>query len=105
MPVATVDVDALHRARAAGAAVLDVREDAEIAICHLPGAHHVPLGALVDHLATLATLPAPIYCLCHHGIRSAHAASILRDHGIEAINVHGGIDAWAHRIDPAMPRY
>jgi adenylyltransferase/sulfurtransferase len=30
---------------------------------------------------------------------------MLAEHGIFAINVTGGIDAWAQEVDPMLPRY
>jgi adenylyltransferase/sulfurtransferase len=30
---------------------------------------------------------------------------ILKDAGIEGINVKGGIDAWSKEIDPSIPEY
>jgi rhodanese-related sulfurtransferase len=29
----------------------------------------------------------------------------LEHQGLTAINVSGGIDAWATQVDPALPRY
>jgi rhodanese-related sulfurtransferase len=44
--------------------------------------------------------------LCHHGVRSALAVRWLRDQGFDrAVNLEGGIDAWARRIAPDMRRY
>ncbi|MCX8202899.1 MAG: rhodanese-like domain-containing protein [Nitrososphaeria archaeon] len=43
---------------------------------------------------------------CHTGQRSALAVKLLRDIGItRAHNLAGGVDAYAERIDPSMPRY
>ena len=49
---------------------------------------------------------SPIACLCHHGARSLRVASFLQHHGFEHLaNITGGIDAWSHESDPAVPRY
>jgi adenylyltransferase/sulfurtransferase len=42
---------------------------------------------------------------CKMGGRSAKALIALRRHGIEGINVTGGIQAWSEEIDPEVPRY
>ena len=44
--------------------------------------------------------------MCHHGIRSMHAAMALAERGHRDItNMTGGIDLWSHQVDPAVPRY
>ncbi len=85
--------------------LLDVREPFEERICRIDGSTHVPLRELA---ARLEGLPRDrrILVLCHHGGRSRQAAGYLRAHGFPAVsNIQGGIDAWAARVDPAMPRY
>lgn len=85
--------------------VLDVREADELAIARLPSALHVPLRELparIDELPRDRTLAV----LCHHGVRSAMAAGLLRSAGLtDVVNVAGGIDAWSLRVDPEVPRY
>jgi rhodanese-related sulfurtransferase len=48
----------------------------------------------------------PIACLCHHGARSAQVVHFLMQQGFtQTVNVHGGINAWSHERDPAVPVY
>lgn len=85
--------------------LLDVREPAEFAYCHIAGSRHVPLARLA---AVIDELPddAAIVCICHHGVRSRQAASMLCAHGFhEVFNLSGGIDAWAGQVDRTMERY
>jgi rhodanese-related sulfurtransferase len=85
--------------------VIDVREPAEVAICALKGALVIPLGQLP---ARLSEIPAdkPIVTLCHHGMRSLHAAQLLAAKGItNVVSLKGGIDAWAREVEPKMARY
>ena len=43
---------------------------------------------------------------CHHGVRSLRATHFLRSIGVaNAFSMKGGIEEWAERIDPEMPRY
>jgi rhodanese-related sulfurtransferase len=43
---------------------------------------------------------------CKAGLRSAKALATLRQAGFSRLkNLVGGIDAWADKIDPTMPRY
>jgi sulfur-carrier protein adenylyltransferase/sulfurtransferase len=46
-----------------------------------------------------------LYAHCKLGGRSAKALIALKRHGIEGINVAGGIDAWSLEVDPSVPRY
>ncbi|MEI8412838.1 MULTISPECIES: MBL fold metallo-hydrolase [unclassified Kribbella] len=73
--------------------VLDVRQDNEFHSGHLPGALHVELGDLPDHVADL---PAePVVVMCGHGERAMTAASILRRAGHVGVAVlEGGVDDW-----------
>jgi glyoxylase-like metal-dependent hydrolase (beta-lactamase superfamily II)/rhodanese-related sulfurtransferase len=73
--------------------VLDVRQDAEHAAGHVPGADHVELGALASSLDHLGPIGA---VMCGHGERAATAASILERAGRPApAVVVGRPDDWA----------
>ncbi len=86
--------------------LLDVREPSELAICGLEGSVHIPLGELPGRAEELDP-SAPVVCICHHGIRSAHAAGFLVSRlGFERVfNLSGGVDRWAADVDPEMRRY
>ncbi|RTL69560.1 MAG: rhodanese-like domain-containing protein [Pseudonocardiaceae bacterium] len=77
---------------AGGALLLDVREPAEWAAGHIPGAVHVPLGSLDP-----AALPAArvVVAVCRSGNRSGKAAAALADAGLDVRNLAGGMKAWA----------
>jgi hydroxyacylglutathione hydrolase len=73
--------------------VLDVRQDAEFAAGHMPGAAHVELGAL----AGADELPAgPLAVMCEHGERAMTGASLLQraGHGDLTVLV-GGAGDWS----------
>lgn len=74
--------------------VLDVRQEAEFASGHLPGATHVELGTLPQAVADLD--PAPRVVMCGIGERAMTAASILEraGHGSADVLV-GGAEDWA----------
>jgi adenylyltransferase/sulfurtransferase len=89
----------------ARAELLDVREPYEHAICRIPGSRLLPMREVP---AALDTLPRDrtILVLCHRGGRSARVVRLLHENGFaNAVDVRGGIDAWAQRIDPILPRY
>ena len=78
----------------AGAAMLDVREQAEWDDAHVAGSLHIPMGQLV---ARVAEVPAdePLVVICHSGYRSAQVTAWLVQQGYDAANLEGGIVAWA----------
>jgi len=44
--------------------------------------------------------------VCHHGVRSQQVAYYLERMGFDKLNnLVGGINAWAHEVDPKMPTY
>jgi len=87
------------------AVLLDVREDEELQIVSVDGARHIPMGDIPSRISELDP-DTEIYCLCHHGMRSAQVAGYLAQQGFEKVlNVRGGIDAWATFVDESLPRY
>jgi rhodanese-related sulfurtransferase len=85
--------------------LLDVREEWEWNTCRLPGALLIPLRELPTRLAELDKSVETVV-ICHHGVRSFHAAHYLKSLGFDdVINLAGGVAAWADEVDPAMPRY
>ena len=87
--------------------LIDVRDPDEYAYCRLPQAELIPLSTLpADAAAKLPDKDAPILLYCHHGMRSARAAAMLRQLGYtNARSVAGGVDLWSQEIDPTVPRY
>jgi adenylyltransferase/sulfurtransferase len=85
--------------------LLDVREEWEYSLAKIDGSILIPLGTLPQSLHKLDP-NAEIVAQCHHGMRSADAASFLYQQGYKNVkNLVGGIDAWSIQIDPSVPRY
>ncbi|MEU2179861.1 MULTISPECIES: rhodanese-like domain-containing protein [Streptomyces] len=85
------------------AILLDVREKPEWNAGHVPGAIHVPLSELVAG----AGLPAeasdrPLVVICRSGHRSQQAAELLNQRGQKAVDVKGGMNAWAAAGHPVL---
>lgn len=78
------------------ALMLDVREDSEWAIGHIPDAKHIPLGKLSSRINELEKFKTkPIVINCRSGHRSARACAMLKKAGFENVhNLAGGITAW-----------
>lgn len=88
-----------------GATLIDVREAFELGICRVDKSLHVPIGQIPERIADLPK-DKELLVLCHHGGRSKQVVRFLRSNGFDnAINVQGGIDAWALNIDPSLQRY
>jgi rhodanese-related sulfurtransferase/molybdopterin-guanine dinucleotide biosynthesis protein A len=73
--------------------VIDVRELDEWEQGHIPWAVHVPLGTVPEHLERFDGVPT--YVVCRSGGRSGRACEFAADHGVETVNVVGGMLAWA----------
>src|SRR6202521_1284008 len=101
-----VQVEELKRRLDAGddIFVLDVREPHEYQICNING-HLIPLNDLPGRVHELDS-SREIVAHCKMGGRSAKAVDFLRQAGFTKVhNLAGGINAWAERVDPKMPKY
>jgi rhodanese-related sulfurtransferase len=83
--------------------LIDVRQPEEFALVALEGSQLIPLGELSARLNEIP--PGEVVVYCHHGMRSLQAAALLSASGRPALSLRGGIDLWARRIDPSLPRY
>jgi rhodanese-related sulfurtransferase len=83
----------------AGAVFVDVREVDEWNAGHAPGARHVPLGDVARRLDSLPR-GRRLVVMCRSGHRSSRAAALLADSGFDAVNLDGGLRAWA---DAGLP--
>ncbi|MET3875689.1 HesA/MoeB/ThiF family protein [Chitinophaga sp. OAE865] len=85
--------------------LLDVREDDEWEICHIPRSVHIPMGQVLQQVAAIPD-DVPVAVLCHHGMRSRAVAQRLTELGYNRVyNIEGGIHAWASAIDHQMQTY
>jgi rhodanese-related sulfurtransferase len=103
----SISVHDLARLRERGEphVLLDVRENHELAISQLENAVHIPMSQVPARVAELSG-EGPLVVMCHHGGRSMRVVNFLRQSGVShAVNLDGGIDAWACEIDPAIERY
>jgi rhodanese-related sulfurtransferase len=77
--------------------LLDVRTDGEWADGRIAGAVHIPMDQLMTRLAEVGDR---VVCVCAVGARSGRVAEYLNAQGYEAVNLDGGIYAWA---DAGLP--
>ncbi|MCW2722639.1 rhodanese-like domain-containing protein [Pseudonocardia sp.] len=76
------------------AVLLDVREDDEWTAGHAPDATHVPMNEVPGRIADLPD-GDPLYVICRSGGRSGRVVAFLAQQGVQAVNVDGGMQAWA----------
>lgn len=81
------------RLRSGHTAVLDVRQPAEWAAGHVPGATFVTGAELPERLDDVPDGPC-VAVVCGSGYRSSVAASLLAAGGRPVVNVLGGMAAW-----------
>ncbi len=87
-------------------ALVDVRSPQEHAYVALQGSLLLPLGELEEHEEEIAALRGKrVVVYCHHGVRSLDGAAYLRDAGVDAYSLAGGIERYAVRVDPTLRRY
>lgn len=113
--IAEIDASRLRSLQSGGAPVIDVREPAEFAAGHIPGAVNIPRGVLefeVDgHPAVnctrdpaLAHRDQPVVVYCRSGGRSALAAEALARLGFaEPVSLAGGFLGWVEQGGATAP--
>ena len=81
---------------AAGAVLIDVREEAEFAKQHAAGAKYLSKGIIELRIEeTVPDINTPVICYCGGGSRSALAADNLQKMGYSKVaSMAGGFRAW-----------
>jgi len=82
------------------AVVLDVREDDEWEAGHVDGARHIAMGELPGRFPEVTALAdeastGELVVVCRSGARSARVVAWLTQNGVDAVNLDGGMGAWA----------
>jgi rhodanese-related sulfurtransferase len=91
-PIPTVAVDGVPDPLPEGVHVLDVREDVEWRHGHIDGATHIPLHQIPGRLAEVPD--GQTLVVCKVGGRSAQAVAYLQQHGLDVVNLDGGMFEW-----------
>ncbi len=83
--------------------VIDVRTALEFRRGHIPGARHVPVQVLAAILPSLPLGPgATVVAICKTAHRSIPAVRLLRNEGLNARQLAGGINRWRRRGLPIV---
>ncbi len=77
-----------------GPILVDVRTTTEYRNGHINGADSIPLEKLEERFGKLSK-NREIICICQSGSRSKRATRQLQNAGFTAVNVKGGMNAWA----------
>ena len=87
--------------------LLDVRKAFEDEIANMGADQRIAVEELEQRIGELKVdKDATFYIHCRSGARSATAVRLLNQHGYaNAINVAGGILAWAEQVDPTIAKY
>jgi rhodanese-related sulfurtransferase len=86
-------VEASELVIAGDAIIIDVRDASAHAQAHIAGARSIPFDQLEAHLAELGD-GTRIFTACGGGTRGPRAAALLREHGVDAAAVQGGLRGW-----------
>lgn len=102
--VTQVDAARFATENSSSTVIIDVREPAEFAAGHLPGAKNLPRGLLEFRIASVdglegmsedQRLQQPIAVYCRSGARAALAADTLQKMGYTNVrSIEGGFKAW-----------
>ncbi len=103
----TVEELARRRQQGEAPAVLDVRNDEELALASIGDVIHIPMPEVPERIAELDSWrDQELVIMCHHGMRSMRVATWLCENGFSNIrNLQGGIHAWSLQVDDTVPVY
>lgn len=86
----------LNKAKSGEVVVIDVRPGEEFTAGHLPFARSMPMAELKDRLAELPKdRPVIAYCRGPFCLMSTDAVRLLRDQGINALQMRDGVVEWS----------
>lgn len=91
------DIDALS-----GRTVIDIRSIASYKAFHIPGSISYPEEVLRELLLHDTPFDGSVVVVCPIGEKSVHFATVLRNRGIDAYSIKGGLAAWRKHKQPLV---
>ncbi len=82
--------------------LIDLREEADYASGHIPGAIRITPGSLREEIRRIARFNTPILLYCYTGRKSEQAAELLQSRGYLNARNLGGIEAYPGRLEPEL---
>lgn len=96
----SLDSHALRRAlQQEDILVIDARSELEFTWCRLP--HSQLLSK--ETVDSLRQKPRPVVAVCKDGTQAPAASRVLRQMGLSASHLLGGLESWAHQEDKTFP--
>lgn len=95
-PVKQISVSSLRSRleQDSGIFMIDVREHEEVIHGMIPGAIHIPMNEIPEHVDELRKQSEIIF-ICRSGYRSERVCEYLQQLGLESpVNMEGGMLAW-----------
>ena len=110
-PKGGVDVDGLLTIMAKHGVIIDVRTPAEYESGHIPGARLIdtdtldsdPIDAIFGADPLAEPDATPVIVVCDNGLRSSTMARRLREAGLDAYFLAGGLFAWVSAGEFLLP--
>lgn len=109
-PSGGIDVDAALQLVMKGGVWVDVRTPGEYEAGHIPGSRLVDPKQLATNAMDAVFADDPfvepgttLVLVCDTGLRSGHAVKSVRDQGLNAEFLTGGVGAWAASGQPLLP--
>jgi rhodanese-related sulfurtransferase len=96
-----IDADTAAADLGRSTVLLDVREYEEWMSGRAPAAINIPMSQIASRVAEIDRTKRVI-CACRSGNRSARVTSWLRTQSIDAVNLAGGMAAWAAAGHPLV---
>ena len=85
--------------------LIGVREPWEFEICQLANSVNIPMSTIPNHLQQMQDADEFVI-IWHHGVRTMNVIQYLMQQDIDhLINLDGGVNAWAQKVDQDMPLY
>lgn len=86
--------------------LVDIRTREEFDAVHIPGSVHFTQPLMNEMLMQWPREEGLIALIDHQGLRALDAAAYFEGHGFRNVRaLSGGIDAYAERVAPELPRY
>ncbi|MBS0658328.1 MAG: rhodanese-like domain-containing protein [Verrucomicrobia bacterium] len=86
--------------------LVDIRTREEFDAVHIPGSVHFTQPLMNEMLMHWPREEGLIALIDHQGLRALDAAAYFEGHGFKNVRaLAGGIDAYAERVAPELPRY
>lgn len=107
--ITAIELKALLDSDATDYVLIDVRNPNEYEIARIPNSILIPLSEIENGIGVEKVKELVngnrLIAHCKLGGRSTKALSILKEAGINGINLKGGITAWSQEVDPSVPQY